>query len=69
MGCSSSQDARGPSRRGKGKTAVDITDFDMTKECDRSIKEFPFYSTRLQEIDWQRVVAKGEDWKDPHFKT
>ena len=41
----------------------------MDRECDRPIKEYPFYRTRLQPIDWQSNVAAGEDWKDPHFKT
>lgn len=41
----------------------------MDRECDRPIKEYPFYRTRLQPIDWQSIVAAGEDWKDPHFKT
>ena len=41
----------------------------MDKEVTRQVKEFPFYSTRLQEIDWQSVIAAGVDWKDPHFRT
>ena len=41
----------------------------MTRECERPVKEFPFYSTRLAPIDWQAVIAEGQQWIDPNFKT
>ena len=46
MGCTSSSGISGTRRKG-GAAAVDVTDFDMGRECNRPIKEFPFYSTRL----------------------
>ena len=39
----------------------------MDKDAERPIKEFDFYSTRLQPIDYQAVIDAGEDWKDPNF--
>ena len=40
----------------------------MSKPVLREVKEFPFYATRLQEIDWRSIVAAGQPWTDPHFK-
>ena len=39
----------------------------MNREATRPIKDFPFYATRLQQIDWQAAIAAGEDWHDPNF--
>ena len=39
----------------------------MNREATRLIKDFPFYATRLQQIDWQAAIAAGEDWHDPNF--
>jgi len=41
------------------KQSVDISGFDVTREANRPIKEFPFYETRLKEIDWQAAIASG----------
>jgi len=51
------------------RTVVDISGLDLNRECDRPIKEFPEYSTRLREIDYEAVIAEGVDWKDPNFKA
>ena len=32
------------------------------------MREFPFYATRLQEIDWRTILQTGQPWTDPHFK-
>ena len=35
----------------------------------RPIVEYPFYHTRLREIDYKTIIAKGEQWSDPYFKA
>ena len=47
---------------------VDLTGFDMSKPVNRQVKDFPFYATRLQEINWQDILASNQEWTDPHFK-
>ena len=44
-------------------------EIELDGECDRPVKEFTCYKNRFTEIDWQQVIAAGEDWKDPYFKT
>mmetsp|Transcript_40684 Transcript_40684/g.53369 ORF Transcript_40684/g.53369 Transcript_40684/m.53369 type:complete len:170 (-) Transcript_40684:1210-1719(-) len=65
MGCMSSNAGGGIRNK---DAVVDITNFDMTKPAERTVKDFPFYSTRLAEIDWQSIVAAGMPWSDPNFK-
>lgn len=47
---------------------IDITDFDTSKKAERPVRDFPFYDTRLKEIDWKAIVASGEQFNDPYFK-
>jgi hypothetical protein len=46
---------------------VQLEGMDWDKECTRKVKEFPMYSGRLEQIDWQSAIATEIDWKDPHF--
>ena len=46
---------------------ISLDDFDISRPSERQVKEFPFYSTRLKEIDYQSIIADGNDWVDPHF--
>lgn len=43
----------------------------VSKEGDvnieRPIEEFPFYSNRLQDIDYEKIISEGKLWKDPNF--
>ena len=72
MGCSSSMYA-GPTARARRrleKTVVQIeTPIDWDAPCDRQVKEFPMYSTRLKSIDYASIIRAGEDWKDENFPT
>ena len=63
MGCGSSSDAGETNKLGE----IPLGSFNYNKEADRPVKEFDFYSTRLQEIDYQAVIDAGEDWIDPNF--
>lgn len=40
----------------------------MTLPVTRQVREFPFYSTRLKDIDWQSILSAGQPWTDPLFK-
>ena len=40
----------------------------MTKPVHRKVREFPFYSTRLQEINYQAIIAEGREWTDNTFR-
>ena len=62
MGCSSSsyigQTTR--VRRRLEKTVVQIeTPIDWDAPCERPIKEFPMYSTRLKTIDYESIIKAG----------
>ena len=59
MGCSSSS---GPS-----DVKVDLTDFDLNKAVTRQVKDFPFYQTRLRPIDYEAIIAAGQEWTDETF--
>ena len=40
------------------------------EEDDKDIlkhNEFPYMHGRLKEIDYQAIIDKGEEWKDPYF--
>ena len=39
----------------------------LTKAKNSKVPEFPFYSTRLRNIDWKAVVASGKPFEDPYF--
>jgi hypothetical protein len=34
---------------------------------ERPVTKFPFYSNRLQTIDYDSIIAQGKPWKDPYF--
>lgn len=63
MGCSSSSDVQGASK------ILDITGIDISTKAERPVRDLPVFKTRLQEIDYNSVIADGADWKDPHFKA
>ena len=65
MGCSSSS---GTSVR-RSTTVVDISNVDLSKKEKRPVRDLAVFQNRLQEIDYEAVIAEGQDWKDPHFKA
>ena len=32
-----------------------------------NVREFPYMMTRLQDIDYEKIIEIGEPWNDPHF--
>ena len=44
-----------------------LTSFDLDTQESRPVKEFPFYSQRLKAVDYQAIIAKGDNWTDPTF--
>ena len=34
---------------------------------ERPIEEFPFYANRLLDIDYEKIIREGKQWKDPNF--
>ena len=39
----------------------------MDGVCRREIREFSFYH-RLEQVDFEAIIAQGGVWRDPHFK-
>ena len=46
---------------------MDITGFSLDGVCRREIREFSFYH-RLEQVDFEAIIAQGGVWRDPHFK-
>ena len=44
-----------------------LGDYNTDSESVRPVKEFPFYSTRLKPIDYEHIIADGNDFIDPYF--
>lgn len=40
----------------------------MSKPVHREVEDFPFYQTRLKEIDYETIIAEGREWSDPTFR-
>lgn len=36
---------------------------------ERPIKEFPFYSKRLKDIDYKAIIEAKKPWRDPYFRA
>ena len=60
MGCTNSKVKQ-------GITALNLDGIDIDSESTRSVTEFPFYDTRLKQIDYQAIIEKGENWTDDTF--
>jgi calpain-15 len=37
-------------------------------ETERPIQEYPFFKTRLQDIDYKAIIAAKGRWEDPYFR-
>jgi len=46
---------------------LSLEGIDLLAPESRKVNEFPFYSTRLQTVDYNSIIAKGENWTDPQF--
>ena len=46
---------------------MDITGFSLDGVCRREIREFSFYQ-RLEQVDYEAIIAQGGVWRDPHFR-
>lgn len=48
-------------------SAINSNTSDVNTE--RPINEFPFFKTRLVDIDYKAIIAGKSPWKDPYFKS
>lgn len=60
MGCMNSN-ASGPSG------PISLEEVDTTKNAQKDVPDFDFYSGRLAEIDYESIIAKGDLWEDPNY--
>jgi hypothetical protein len=45
---------------------IDVSGVDFSPVT-KKVPEFDFYRTRLQDVDYKKIIAKRDDWKDPNF--
>ena len=48
---------------------ISLAGVDLMKQETRPVSEFPFYQTRLKEVDYRAIIAQGENWTDEAFPT
>lgn len=48
---------------------VELAGVDLNKTSSKQVTEYPFYETRLKEIDWRTIEKSDEPFEDPYFKA
>jgi hypothetical protein len=48
-------------------TPISLQGVDLNKPSARQVKEFPFYHTRLSQLDYEEIIKNEAPFEDPHF--